>query len=106
MAAADLFVFPSHFEGTPFAMLEAMAHGVPIVSSTFGGVDELVDPGDHAVLVPVGRPDALRRAIVQLLADPPARERLAAGGRERAARFTERAMVVATMHELERLRAW
>jgi glycosyltransferase involved in cell wall biosynthesis len=105
MAGADLFVFPSYFEGTPFAMIEAMAHGLPIISSTFGGVDEIVDHGGNAVLVPVGRPDALRRAIVEVLADRPARERLAAAGRERAAQFTERAMVAATMHELERLRA-
>ena len=104
LAAADLFVFPSHFEGTPFAMLEAMAQGLPIVSSTFGGADEIVEHGSNAVLVPVGRPDALRRAIVEVLADRPARERLAAAGRERAAQFTESAMVVATMHELERLR--
>jgi glycosyltransferase involved in cell wall biosynthesis len=104
MAAADLFVFPSHFEGTPFAMIEAMGHGLPVVASAFGGAAEIVDGGRTAVLVPVGRPDALRKAISDLLADDEQRERLAVAGRERAAEFSERAMVAATMRELERLR--
>jgi glycosyltransferase involved in cell wall biosynthesis len=104
MDAADLFVFPSHFEGTPFAMLEAMAHGLPVVATAFGGAEEILDDGRTGILVPVGRPDALRAAIIAALAGPQRLARLAAAGRERAAGFSEEAMIAATMHELERLR--
>jgi glycosyltransferase involved in cell wall biosynthesis len=105
MEVADLFVFPSHLEGTPFAMLEAMAHGLPVVATTFGGVDEVIDDGHSGILTPVGRSDALSAAIIDALADRPRLERLAAAGRERASQFTEESMVETTIKELERLRA-
>lgn len=103
MDAADLFVFPSHFEGTPFALLEAMAHGLPVVAAAFGGADEILEHGRTGRLVPVGRPGALRSAIVEALADPRGLERMAAAGRERAAHFSQDAMVAATMRELDEL---
>jgi glycosyltransferase involved in cell wall biosynthesis len=105
MDAADLFVFPSHLEGTPFAMLEAMAHGLPVVAAAFGGVEEVVEDGETGVLTPVGRPDELCSAIVGALGDPDGLERLGAAGRERAAAFSQESMIAATMDELERLRA-
>ena len=104
MDAADIFVFPSHFEGTPFAMLEAMAHGLPVIAAAFGGVEEILDDGRSGILVPVGRADALRAAIIEALADPERLARLGAAGRERAAAFSQKAMIAATMDELERLR--
>jgi glycosyltransferase involved in cell wall biosynthesis len=103
MAAADLFVFPSHFEGTPFAMLEAMANGLPVVAATFGGADEVIDDGQNGLLVPVGQPDALRDAILAALADPVALGRIASAGRDRTARFSRDAMIEATLAELEGL---
>jgi glycosyltransferase involved in cell wall biosynthesis len=105
MDAADLFVFPSHLEGTPFAMLEAMAHGLPVVAAAFGGAEEVVQDGRTGRLVPVGDPDALRRAILGALADREELGRIAAAGRERAAAFSEDAMIDATLRELEGLRA-
>jgi glycosyltransferase involved in cell wall biosynthesis len=104
MDAADLFVFPSHFEGTPFAMLEAMAHGLPVIAAAFGGAEEILDDGRTGILVPVGCPDALRAAIIGALADAERLARLGAAGRERAAAFSEKAMIAATLDELERLR--
>jgi glycosyltransferase involved in cell wall biosynthesis len=102
---ADLFVLPSHFEGTPFAMLEAMAHGLPVVAAAFGGVEEIVDNGRTGVICPVGRPDALRAAISGALSDRERMRHLAAAGRERVAGMTEEAMVAATLEELEGLHA-
>jgi glycosyltransferase involved in cell wall biosynthesis len=104
MDAADLFVFPSHLEGTPFAMLEAMAHGLPVIAAAFGGVEEIVEHGETGVVMPVGRPDELCAAIVAALADPQGLERLGAAGRERAAHFSQESMIASTMDELERLR--
>jgi glycosyltransferase involved in cell wall biosynthesis len=103
MDAADVFVFPSHFEGTPFAMLEAMARGLPVVAARFGGVDEIVDDGRSGILVPVGRPDALRDALAAALDDESRLARIAAAGRERAADFNQDAMAAATLRELEAL---
>jgi glycosyltransferase involved in cell wall biosynthesis len=105
MSAADVFVFPSHFEGTPFAMLEAMSHGLPVIAAAFGGAEEVLADGRTGILVPVGRSDALREAILGALGDPDRLARLAAAGRQRAAAFSREAMVAATLHELERLRA-
>jgi glycosyltransferase involved in cell wall biosynthesis len=105
MDAADLFVFPSHLEGTPFAMLEAMAHGLPVVATAFEGVEEVVEDGQTGLLTQVGRPDELGAAIIAALADPHALERLGAAGRRRAADFSQESMIAATMHELEGLRA-
>jgi glycosyltransferase involved in cell wall biosynthesis len=103
MDAADLFVFPSHFEGTPFAMLEAMANGLPVVATTFGGAEEVIDDGQTGILVPVGEPDALRDAILAALADPGALQRMASAGRERTTHFSREEMIAATLAELEEL---
>jgi len=63
MRAADIFAFPSHFEGTPFAMLEAMAHGVPVIAARFGGANEVIEDGKSGLLVAIGDPDALADRI-------------------------------------------
>ncbi len=69
LASADLFVLPSHFEGLPLALLEAMAAGVPVVASAIGGTVEAIGEA-HPHLVPPGDPQALADAIVDALADP------------------------------------
>jgi glycosyltransferase involved in cell wall biosynthesis len=66
LQAADLFVFPSLFEGTGVALLEAMAMAKPIVASSIPAIEEVA--GDAAVLVPVGDADRLADAIVDLAA--------------------------------------
>jgi glycosyltransferase involved in cell wall biosynthesis len=70
LAAADVFVLPSRWEGLPIALLEAMSLGLPIVATRVEGVDEAVLDHVHGLLVPVGDAAALSEAILQLLRDP------------------------------------
>jgi glycosyltransferase involved in cell wall biosynthesis len=67
LEAADVFVFPSLYEGLPGAVIEAMASGVPIVASNIPSIAEMVDNGRNATLVVPGDADALAAAIVGLL---------------------------------------
>jgi glycosyltransferase involved in cell wall biosynthesis len=69
LAAADLFVFPSLFEGMPGAVIEAMASGLPIVASDIEPVREVVDIGANAVLIAPRDASALAAAVRELLDD-------------------------------------
>lgn len=66
----DLFVFPSHFEGLPNALMEAMAAGLPIVTTPVDGNAELVTDGETGVFVPVEDPDALAASVIDVLGRP------------------------------------
>ncbi|MFJ1803014.1 glycosyltransferase family 4 protein [Streptomyces sp. NPDC088180] len=83
LAAADLALLPSRWEGRSPLAQEALRAGVPLVATAVGGVPELV--GEAAALVPYGNAEALARAVVRLLGDPAERARLAAAGRVQAA---------------------
>lgn len=75
---ADIFVLPSHSEGSPNVLLEAMAAGLPIVATAVGGSVELVADEDTALLVPARSPKALCAAIERLADDRALADRLAA----------------------------
>lgn len=81
LAAADIFVFPSLFEGMPGALIEAMALGLPAVAFDIPAVREVVEPDVEALLVPPGNAAALAAAVAALLDDPQHRQRLGASGR-------------------------
>ncbi len=86
LQAADLFVFPSLFEGTGVALLEAMAMAKPIVASDAPAIVEVV--GDGAVLVPRGDADRLAEAVITLASRPDLWPALGARARQRVeARF-------------------
>ena len=68
LAAADLFVLPSHFEGLSLALLEAAAAGLPIVATATGGTVEGLG-ADHAFLVRPGDAEALAAAVIRALTD-------------------------------------
>jgi glycosyltransferase involved in cell wall biosynthesis len=70
MRAADAFVLPSHWEGGPIVLLEAMAAGTPIVATRVGGIPEVIRDGENGVLVPPGQPELLARGIDTVLRDP------------------------------------
>lgn len=83
-ASSGIFAFPSLQEGFGFAPLEAMAHGLPVVTTTAGSLPEVVQ--DAAICVPPGDPEALAGALRRLFEDAPLREALAARGREHVMR--------------------
>jgi glycosyltransferase involved in cell wall biosynthesis len=69
LAAADLFVLPSLWEGLPYVLVEAAALGKPIVATDIDGVREIIRSGATGILVPPGDPGALAAAIILLLKD-------------------------------------
>lgn len=77
---ADVFVLPSHFEGYGMALAEALAHGLPVCSTTAGAIPDTVPP-DAGVLVPAGDAPALRGALARLMDDAGWRAQLALGAR-------------------------
>jgi len=83
LAALDLFVLPSRYEGMPNVILEAMAAGKAVVAAAVGAVPELVQEGQTGLLVPPEDADALARAVHLLLSDAELRRRLGANGRAR-----------------------
>lgn len=69
MAAADVFCLPSHSEGLPNVVIEALCCGRPVVATEVGGIPDLVD-GTCGILVPPGAPEALAEALDQALSRP------------------------------------
>ncbi|MGH9680488.1 MAG: glycosyltransferase family 4 protein [Candidatus Acidiferrales bacterium] len=88
---ADVFVLPSHSEGCPNVLLEAMAAGVPVVASNVGGIPEVVTNGKEAILVKTQDPAGLASATAWLLQDHTLRDRLVSSAREVIARKTPEA---------------
>jgi glycosyltransferase involved in cell wall biosynthesis len=106
LAACDVFVLPSLYEGSSLAVLEAMAARRAVLSSAIGGTEELIDDGDSGLLVPPGDAAALEDALDRLLADRKLRETLGARARERVeASFTRQAMADQVVEIYERVLA-
>lgn len=70
LIAMDVLIQPSDTEGTPRSVLEAMAHGLPVVATDVGDVAELLDQGRCGELVPPGDAGLLADAVWRLLTDP------------------------------------
>lgn len=68
--AADVLVHPSHAEGSPLAVMEALSSGLPVVAARVGGVPDLVVEGRSGVLVPPRDPEALAAAVARLVETP------------------------------------
>jgi glycosyltransferase involved in cell wall biosynthesis len=94
LAAFDVFLMTSEFEGFPIALVEAMAMGRPVVSTDVGGVGEAIGDEETGLLAPAGDEVALARHVIALLEDAPRREAMASRARTRArTEFTVERMV-------------
>jgi glycosyltransferase involved in cell wall biosynthesis len=104
LAAADLIVLPSLWEGLSISLLEAMAAAKPVVTTSLGSNREVTNDGETAVLVPPKDSESLAAAILELARD---RQRLAELGRRgfdrQRRRYTLRRMLDAYMDEYDRL---
>ncbi len=86
LAQADIFCLPSYREGLSVACLEAMAAGLPVVTTEAPGCRESVEPGISGLLVPVGDAAGLAAALERLIRDPVLRRRLGQAARLRCRR--------------------
>lgn len=94
LAQASVYVLPSYNEGLPMSVLEAMAAGLPIVSTPVGGIPDAVADGEQGYLVPPGDVPALAERLCRLLGDDALRQRMgqAAQARVRAQFSAEQAV--------------
>lgn len=91
---AAVSVLPSLWENFPYALLEAMSCGVPVIATRIGGVSELIEDGVSGLIVPPANPMALTEAICRLLQDPQLRQRMGRAARQRVQeRFSIEAVV-------------
>jgi len=82
-ALATLVVVPSHSEGSPNVVLEAMAAGLPIIANAVGGVPEILQEGVTGLIVTPRSPEAIAKAMLRILSDPELRTRLGVAARAR-----------------------
>lgn len=101
--AADLFVFPTTFEGSPFALLEAMAYGLPVVTTDASGIAEVVRDGSDGIVVEKENPEALASGIRRALGDRSSMHLMAASARERVRQFSADHMAARTLQLLDSL---
>lgn len=100
LAAADVFALPSHFEGLPMSVIEAMLTGLPVVATDIRGPREQVVEGETGYLVPPRTVEPLAAALGRLIADPSLRVRMGAAGRARALERFDEARVIARTLDL------
>ena len=102
MAAGDIFVLPSHSEGLPTVVCEAMNCGVPVVATAVDGTPEIVRDGETGLLVPPGDAPALADALARILDDAALAERMGAEGLRVGREEYTWAANAATMEEIYR----
>jgi glycosyltransferase involved in cell wall biosynthesis len=98
LAAADVFALPSHFEGLPMSVIEAMLTGLPVIATDIRGPREMVQPEETGLLVPPMTIEPLAGALRRLADDPALRTRMGEAGRALAlTRFTEAGVIGRTL---------
>jgi glycosyltransferase involved in cell wall biosynthesis len=105
LARADVFLFPSRFEGHSLALTEAMAAGLPIVTSDASGIPEVIRHGREGLIFRKGDSCDLMEKLRWALRHPQEMRRMAAAAQERQREFTEEQMVEETLRAMERVAA-
>ena len=95
MNASDMLVISSIHEGLPVVLMEAFAHGLPVVATTVGGIPQAVTDGQEGFLVPPSDSEALADALVEVAKDAERRRTMGAAAFRRAADFDIRSAVAA-----------
>lgn len=103
MKSADVFVLNSSYEGLSHLLIEAASLGAPIIATNVGGNPEVVVDEASGLLVPSGDAPALAAAITRVLGDKDLRDRISAGAKQSASRFSEEAMLTSTVELLHSL---
>lgn len=103
LQASDLFIFPTYFEGQPFALLEAMAYGLPVISTATDGIPEVIEHGVHGLLTRKGDSCDLQETVLWALRNPGKMQAMAANAKERIQDFSEENMVAQTLAVLSGL---
>jgi glycosyltransferase involved in cell wall biosynthesis len=96
LSASDLFVLPSRFECFPFAILEAMALGLPCVVNEVGGTREMIDDGRNGYLLDTGDVQGLAESIRRLATDEALRNTFSKKAREKVKLFSNDEMAQKT----------
>lgn len=98
LAATDVFVLSSHYEGCPNALVEAMGAGIPVVSTDWRGVEDVMTHGREGLVVPLGDVESMAETVGRLLTDPELRRRLGEQGQQTVrTRFSPDAMIEALL---------
>ncbi|NKB49955.1 MAG: glycosyltransferase [Alphaproteobacteria bacterium] len=95
LRAGDIFVLPSHREGMPRSIIEAMLTGLPVVATTIRGGRELVVEGETGLLVPVDAANELADTLRSLITDSALRSQMGAAGLARARELYDEAKIIA-----------
>jgi glycosyltransferase involved in cell wall biosynthesis len=103
LAASDVVVCSSYFESFGMVLVEAMASGVPVVSTNVGGPAETIVDGETGYLVPPGRPDLIAERVLSLLLDAELRNQMGSAGRKRVMEHYSLERYVAGFSEMLRL---
>jgi glycosyltransferase involved in cell wall biosynthesis len=96
MPGFDVFALPSRYEGLPYVLLEAVAAGLPIVSTPVGGSETVIDNDGNGIIT-AATPEDFAAGLGRLLGDRALRHRMAASAREKAGQFTITRMVDRTL---------
>jgi glycosyltransferase involved in cell wall biosynthesis len=78
---AHVFLLPSYIEGMPISIIEAMAHGIAVITTPVGGIPDLLTDEESGVFIPPGAPERIAEAVIRLKEDSESRNRLARAGR-------------------------
>lgn len=99
LAAFDIYMMTSIFEGLPIALLEAMSSGCPVITTNAGGIKEVIVAKEHGLLCDVDHPEALAEMAVSLIRDRDTARQLGAGARNRVEQNFSLASMVQKLEE-------